>query len=192
VKPARYRARASVADGRDPPVSSSFPQSPPLLWPIPTAGAISAKLRHDRPAKAASCRPSLPLVAGRQLRAVPSPHLCCAITVPLLHCAVDARSRCQREELDNEASTAHPADGAGAAAALSSRPRRSPAGVRAWPIRRGTLVPLLTLRGHRSAHPFLAWLGQRRTNKILSALSPRKSPTDVCLVARPRPSTAER
>jgi hypothetical protein len=79
---------------------------------------------------------------------------------------------------------AHPADRAGTAEGAPSRPRRSLAGVRAWPPRCGVLARLLAPCGHRSAPPIPAWQGQRRTNKFLLESSPLKSPTAVHLPAR--------
>jgi hypothetical protein len=82
---------------------------------------------------------------------------------------------------------AHPIDGAGTAEGALSRPWRSPTGVCAWPPRCGALVRLLAPRGHHSAPPFPVWQGQQRTDKILSASSPCKSPAVVCLAACLRP-----
>jgi hypothetical protein len=36
------------------------------------------------------------------LRAIPSPHLCCAIAIPLLYCVVALRSRCRHQELNSD------------------------------------------------------------------------------------------
>jgi hypothetical protein len=49
---------------------------------------------------------------------------------------------------------AHPANGAGAAEGVPSRPQCSPAGVCAWLPRYGVLVRVPVPHGHRSAHPF--------------------------------------
>jgi hypothetical protein len=54
----------------------SFPQSPPLLRLIPTAGAIPAKSRCEHPAKAASCHPvpsshCWSTIAGRTITSPP-------------------------------------------------------------------------------------------------------------------------
>jgi hypothetical protein len=51
----RYRVRASVADGQDPPVSPRFPQSPPLLRQIPTTGAILTKAASCHPIPSSRC-----------------------------------------------------------------------------------------------------------------------------------------
>jgi hypothetical protein len=77
----------------------------------------------------------------------PSPFHCSAI--PSLH-SRDASARSSTVMPH----AAHPADGASAAEGVLSRPRHSPAGVRAWPSRCGALACLLVPRGHRSTHPF--------------------------------------
>jgi hypothetical protein len=147
-----YHAHALVADDWDPPVSSRFPQSPPLLRPIPTTDAILAKPRHEHPAKAASCCPvpssrCWSMIVGRIITSPLLRHHRSA--VPSLHGRdADARSSTMRPH------AAHPTDGAGTAKGVPSRPRRSPADVHAWPPRCGALACLLAPRGHRSAHPF--------------------------------------
>jgi hypothetical protein len=79
--------------------------------------------------------------------AAPSLFRCSA--VPSMHGRdVGARSSTARPRV------AHPADGAGAAKGVSSRPQRSPTAMCVWPHRCGALVHLLAPCGHRSAHPF--------------------------------------
>jgi hypothetical protein len=81
----RYRVRASVADGRDPPVSSRFPQSPPLLRQIPTTGAIPAKVASCHPIPSSRCRS---MIAGRTMTSHPLRHHRSA--APLCHrCMVE-------------------------------------------------------------------------------------------------------
>jgi hypothetical protein len=78
--------------------------------------------------------------------AAPSP-FCCSV-VPSLHSRdASAWSSTARPR------ATHPPDGAGTTKGVSSRPQRSPTGVRTWPPRCGALVHLLMPRGHRSAHP---------------------------------------
>jgi hypothetical protein len=108
VRLARYHMRTLVAATRGPPVGVEFPS------PLPCSGRSSPPARFW-PNCDTSIRPRLPhatpphpLTAGRRLRAVPSCHLCCIITVPLHHCVVAARSICRCQELDDEASRSLP------------------------------------------------------------------------------------
>jgi hypothetical protein len=83
------RTCALVADGWVPPVSSCFPQSPPLLRPIPTAGVIPSKPRREHLAKAASCRP---VPSSRYWLMIVG----CTITSPPLHRRLSTAPLCHR------------------------------------------------------------------------------------------------
>jgi hypothetical protein len=114
-----------------------------------------------------------------------SPFLCS--TVSSLHGRdVDARSSTTRPRI------AYLVDGAGPAEGAPSRLRCSPASMRAWPPMCGALARLLTPCGHRPTPTFLAWLGQRRTNKFLLASSPCKFPAAVHLAAHLHPCVRAR
>jgi hypothetical protein len=108
-------------------------------------------------------------------------------TVSSLHGRyVDARSSTTRPRV------AYLVDGAGPAEGAPSRLWCSPASMRAWPPMCGALARLLTPCGHRPTPTFLAWLGQRRTNKFLLASSPCKFPAAVHLAAHLHPCVRAR
>jgi hypothetical protein len=176
----------------------TVPQSPPpgahlsgSFSPIPSPAPDDPHRQRDSSQTATQAsgqgyhmlpRPILSLLANdcglycHLTSATPLP-FCCSV-VPSLH-GRDAGAR----RLTMRPRAAHPIDGAGTAEGALSRPWRSPTGVCAWPPRCGALVRLLAPCGHHSAPPFPVWQGQQRTDKILSASSPCKSPAVVCLAA---------
>jgi hypothetical protein len=125
----------------------------------------------------------------------PYRHLTPAAPSPFRYSAVPSRHGrdAGARSLTARPHVSHPANRASVVKGVPSRPRRSPAGVCAWPLRCAGAPSRTTWTS--PCPPFPAWLGQRCRDKTLSASSPCKSPAAIRLAARLRsrcPSTAER
>jgi hypothetical protein len=144
---------AAVADRWGPPASSLFPQIfPPLLAHVATPTKLPAT---GRPPVSTPRHKD-----GRVFICTLSHRIDCGVPwrpITVARCSAAAR-RCSREDARYKSSTmkprtTHPADGAGAAKEVPSRPWRSPAGARAQPRSLGVLAPLVAPRGHLDAPP---------------------------------------
>jgi hypothetical protein len=79
----------------------------PLLYCRPSllqSGCLHQELDKEVSSRLPLAALSHPLTAGRRLRDIPFPHLCCAITFPLLCYDIASQLRCPRQELDSDVS----------------------------------------------------------------------------------------